>query len=67
MEIKVRTDDVLTVTEAARELKRARLTIYRWIGAHKIIGLRFGDVLYIPKSEVERIKNKQATGVEPAA
>lgn len=59
-EVKVTTDDLMSVQDAAKTLGRPRYTIYRWIEAGKIIGLRFGGILFIPVSEIERIKNEQA-------
>jgi excisionase family DNA binding protein len=50
------TSDLLTITEAARRIKRARLTIYRWIEEDKIVSVKFGDRVYIPVSEVVRIQ-----------
>ena len=66
MEIKVATSDLVSVAQAARELERPRSTIYRWANAGKIIGIKLGGIIFIPKSEVERIKNKKAAGDEPA-
>ena len=57
-EIKVTTDDLMSVQDAAKALSRPRYTIYRWIDAGKIIGLRLGGILFIPVSEVERIKGE---------
>ncbi|MBA7655509.1 hypothetical protein ES703_63413 [subsurface metagenome] len=57
MEIKVTTDDLISVAQAARELGRPRITIYRWIEAGKIHGLKLGGILFIPKTEVERLQN----------
>lgn len=67
MEIKVKTDDLLSVADAAKELELARYTIYRWVETGKIIGIKLGGIIFIPKSEVERLKkeNKQAT--EPSS
>ena len=62
MEIKVATSDLLSVAQAALELERPRSTIYRWADAGKIIGIKLGGILFIPKSEVERIKKDKATG-----
>ena len=64
MEIKVTTDDLVSVARAAEALGRPRLTIYRWIDAGKIHGIKLGGVLFIPKSEVERLKreNEKAAG-----
>ena len=65
--IRVNTGDLVSVQDAAKELGRPRVTIYRWVDAGKIIGIKLGGILFIPVSEVERIKNKEATGVEPVA
>ena len=66
MEIRVKTDDLVSVADAAKILGRPRLTIYRWIDASKIVGIKLGGIIFIPKSEVERLKkqekNNQATG-----
>ena len=59
-EVKVTTDDLMSVQDAARALSRPRYTIYRWIEAGKIIGLRFGGIIFVPTSEVERVKKEQA-------
>ena len=65
MEIRVKTDDLVSVADAAKILGRPRLTIYRWIDASKIVGIKLGGIIFIPKSEVERLKkreiNNQAT------
>lgn len=47
----------LTVKEAAKEVKRTKKTIYRWIdeGFLKNI-IRVRDGYLIPESEIERIK-----------
>ena len=58
--IRVNTGDLVSVQDTAKELGRPRVTIYRWIDTGKIIGIKLGGILFIPKSEVERIKNKQA-------
>jgi len=34
--------------------------LYRWIEANKLIAITFGGILFVPKSEVERLKNKKA-------
>lgn len=61
MEIKVTTSDLVSVADAARVLGRPKMTIYRWVDAGKIVGIKLGGVLFIPKSEVERLKNEKAT------
>ena len=66
-EIRVTTSDLISVQDAAKELERPRLTIYRWINAGKIISIKLGGILFIPKSEIERLKDEQAAGGEPPA
>ena len=56
MEINITTSDLLTVQEAATRLRKPRLTIYRWVKANKILGVKLGGILYISKSEVERLE-----------
>jgi len=56
MEIKVTTSDLVSVAKAAEELGRPRITIYRWIESGKIVGVKLGGILFIPVSEVERLK-----------
>ena len=60
MEIKVRTDDLVTVAHAAKDLGCARLTIYRWIHAGKIVSIEVGGSPYILKTEVARLKQERA-------
>lgn len=62
MEIKVTTDDLVSVVDAARTLGRPKMTIYRWVEAGKIIGIKLGGVLFIPVSEVERLQKNAAEG-----
>ncbi len=45
----------LLVPETARQLGRPKMTLYRWIKAGKIIYVELGGILFIPKSEVERL------------
>jgi len=56
--IKVMTDDLLSVGKAAKALGTSRWSVYRWIEAQKIIAVKFGGVLFIPKSEVERLTKR---------
>ncbi len=60
-ELKVVTDEFVTVPEAAKQLGKPKMTLYRWIQANKLIAVTFGGILFIPVSEVERLKNSQAT------
>lgn len=66
-EITITTDDLVTVAEAAKALGKHIATIYRWHEAGHIVAVKLGGILFIPTAEVDRLKNKQATGVEPVA
>jgi excisionase family DNA binding protein len=55
-EIRVLTDDFVTVPEAAKQIGKPKMTLYRWIDSEKIIAVTFGGIKFIPKSEVERLK-----------
>ena len=59
--IVISTNDVMTVRQAAREIGVHFATVYRWVDARVIAGVKLGGILFIPKSEVERLKNSQAT------
>lgn len=67
MEIRIKTDEVVTVPEAARQLGKPKMTLYRWIHAGKIISIEFGGILFIPKNEVERLSKVIEEGKEKAA
>ncbi|GAH65465.1 unnamed protein product, partial [marine sediment metagenome] len=58
MDIKVTTEDLTSVADAAKALGRPRVTIYRWIEAGKIHGIKLGGIILIPKSEVERLSRE---------
>ena len=60
MEIKVQPGEVITVPEAAKRLGKPKMTLYRWIDSNRINWVRFGGVLFIPVSEVERLENQKA-------
>lgn len=51
-------DDILSVQDAAKELKKHRVTIYRWVLSGEVMAVKFGGVHYIPKSEIERLKGE---------
>ncbi|MBA7470436.1 hypothetical protein ES707_05722 [subsurface metagenome] len=50
--------ELYTVPEAAKELGKPHMTLYRWINADKLIAIRLGGILFVPVSEVERLKQK---------
>ena len=54
--------DVLSVNAAAREIGVRNVTLYRWTQAGKASYVMFGGIMFIPVTEVERLrkeKNKQ--------
>jgi len=66
MEIKVSTNDLVTVTQAAQSLECARVTVYRWIKAGKIVSIEVAGSPYILKTEVERLQKERAAAVTAA-
>ena len=63
-EITVTTNDLMSVQDTAKELGRHRYQIYRWIDSGKVVAIKLGGVLFVPKSEVERIKSNQAVPIK---
>lgn len=55
-ELRVTTDDFITVPAAAKQLGRPKMTLYRWIETKKLIAVKFGGILFVPVSEIERLK-----------
>ena len=55
-ELKVVTDDFVTVPKAAKQLGKPKMTLYRWIEANKLIAVTFGGIRFVPTSEVDRVK-----------
>jgi len=60
MEIKLTTNDLVTVAQAAKILGCARLTIYRWVKSGKTAGIDLAGLLFIPRTEVERLQKQRA-------
>ena len=60
VEIKVLADDLMTVPKAAKALGHPKMTLYRWIDTNKVHAIKLGGILFIPQSEVERLKNEKA-------
>lgn len=58
--IKVSSDDLMSVGRAARALGITRMTLYRWIEAGNVANIKLGGILFVPVSEVERLKKKAA-------
>jgi len=65
--IQKQTADFMTVRRAAKQIGVHFTTVYRWIDAGTILNINFGGILFIPKSEVERLKNKKPLGVNSVA
>jgi len=57
----------MTARQAAKQIGVHFTTIYRWVDAGTILSINFGGILFIPRSEVERLKNKQAAEGKSAA
>jgi excisionase family DNA binding protein len=55
--VEIRTEDLKSVPQAAKILKRPKITLYRWIEKGKVQAIQLGDVLYIPTREVQRLQN----------
>ena len=49
-------DDLVTVPEAAKQLGHHKTTLYRWWKAKKLYLVELGGILFVPKSEIERLK-----------
>ena len=56
MEITFKSTDILSISEAAKQLGITRMTLYRWIDKGKVQSLMFGGYRAIPVAEVERLK-----------
>jgi len=52
------TDDPMTARQAAKQIGVHFTTIYRWIESNKIAWIRFGGILFIPRSEVRRLQKE---------
>lgn len=61
-EIRVQTDELLSVPEAARQLGKHKMTLYRWIDASRIAYIKLGGILFIPRSEVRRLRKENHRG-----
>lgn len=55
-EFTIETDDLMTLPDTARELNQSEVDFYRWAERGKIIAIRLGGILFVPKSEVARLK-----------
>jgi len=55
------TSDYMTARRAAKQIGVHFTTIYRWVKAGTILSINFGGILFIPKSEIERLKEQRAS------
>jgi len=58
MKVIIDTTQVYDTKEAAKLLHISYMTLYRWIKDGKIIPLKLNHRTLIPKSEINRLKNK---------
>jgi len=65
-EFTIITDAFLSLPKAAKQLGKPKVTLYRWIEANKLIAVTFGGILFIPVSEVERLKEINEKAAEDA-
>ena len=56
--IRIGVDDLLSVGRAAKALAVTRRTLYNWIGDNKVVTIKLGGILFVPVSEVERLKKQ---------
>ncbi len=59
MAIEVETKDLMSIQEFAKAMHMPRTTVYRWAERNKVITIRLGGILFIPKSEVKRLGNEK--------
>src|SRR5689334_11382315 len=48
-------DDLLTVSQAAEDLRASTQTIRNWIRSERLAAVRIGNRFLIPRAEVERL------------
>lgn len=65
VQIPFTTTDPLSVGRAAKELSLPRMTLYRWIAREKIFAFKLGGILFIPRSEIERLQNNEQPDATP--
>ena len=52
-------DTSLLVGRASKQLSIPRRTLYHWISHKKISVFRLSDILFIPQSEIQRIRQER--------
>jgi len=63
----IESNDMVTVPRAARIIGVHFTTLYRWIGAGTILSWKLGGIVFIPRSEVERLRKESEDKEEEAA
>lgn len=59
-EIKFETNDLITISKAARLLKVTRMTVYAMISRGQLHRLNIADNPYLLKEEVEKLQKERA-------
>ena len=59
MVTQLRPGEVLTVNAASEEIGIHHATLYRWAEAGKVAFVRFGGIMFIPVTEVQRLKKEK--------
>jgi excisionase family DNA binding protein len=56
--IEVNTDELVSVDQASQETGVPRPTLYRWINQNKVNAFKIGGVIFIPKTEISKLRKK---------
>ncbi len=57
IKLTVTSDQLLTISDAAKLLHVHRVTLYRWIKRGKIACVTVATAMFIPKSEIGRLQH----------
>ena len=60
--VTIETDSLMTIKAAAKLAGVTRVTIYRWIDAGRIMTVSFGNIKYVVRDDIERIKEARQGG-----
>lgn len=55
-------DEILSIKQAAKELRISTRTIYRWMDRGKIKALPYDEKVLFSREEIERLKCESRTG-----
>ena len=55
-EIKLYSNDLVDLSEAARRLGISRPTLYNWIALGRLTTIQIGKVRYIPVQQIEQLQ-----------